>query len=245
MPRYFIEVAYKGTAYSGFQVQQNAVTIQFEVEKALSIYFKQSFLLTGASRTDAGVHALQNFFHFDTEEVLVDNFHGIYSLNAILPRDIVIKKIFPVEDNTHCRFDAVSREYKYYLYSDKDPFLQDRAYYFPYKTDIARLKEAASLIMEHNDFTSFSKRNTQVKNFICTVYKSEWNYEANTLVYNVQANRFLRGMVKGIVGTMLMLGTNKISLKEFNSIILNRDCTKANFSVPAHALFLVKVAYHK
>ncbi|HJY23518.1 MAG TPA: hypothetical protein VJ279_11560, partial [Hanamia sp.] len=114
-----------------------------------------------------------------------------------------------------------------------------------YKTDIARLKEAASLIMEHNDFTSFSKRNTQVKNFICTVYKSEWNYEANTLVYNVQANRFLRGMVKGIVGTMLMLGTNKISLKEFNSIILNKDCTKANFSVPAHALFLVKVAYHK
>lgn len=245
MPRYFIEVAYKGTAYSGFQVQQNAVTIQSEVEKALSVYFKQAFSLTGASRTDAGVHALQNFFHFDTEEVLVDSFQGIYSLNAILPRDIVIKKIFPVEDNAHCRFDAVLREYKYYLYSDKDPFLQDRAYYFPYKIDIARLKEAASLIMEHKDFTSFSKRNTQVKNFICTLYKSEWNYEANTLVYNVQANRFLRGMVKGIVGTMLMLGTNKISLKEFNSIILNRDCTKANFSVPAHALFLVKVAYHK
>jgi tRNA pseudouridine38-40 synthase len=245
MPRYFIEVAYKGTAYSGFQVQQNAVTIQFEVEKALSIYFKQSFSLTGASRTDAGVHALQNFFHFDTEDSLDDSFKVVYSLNAILPRDIVIKKIFHVKDDAHCRFDAILREYKYYLYCEKDPFLQDRAYYFPYKTDITLLKEAASLIMEHTDFTSFSKRNTQVKNFICNVYKSEWNYEANTLVYNVQANRFLRGMVKGIVGTMLMLGMNKISLKEFNSIILNKDCTKANFSVPAHALFLVKVAYNK
>jgi tRNA pseudouridine38-40 synthase len=245
MPRYFIEVAYKGTAYSGFQVQQNAVTIQFEVEKALSIYFKQSFSLTGASRTDAGVHALQNFFHFDTEDSLDDSFKVVYSLNAILPRDIVIKKIFHVKDDAHCRFDAIWREYKYYLYCEKDPFLQDRAYYFPYKTDITLLKEAASLIMEHTDFTSFSKRNTQVKNFICNVYKSEWNYEANTLVYNVQANRFLRGMVKGIVGTMLMLGMNKISLKEFNSIILNKDCTKANFSVPAHALFLVKVAYNK
>jgi tRNA pseudouridine38-40 synthase len=245
MPRYFIEVAYKGTAYSGFQVQQNAVTIQFEVEKALSIYFKQSFSLTGASRTDAGVHALQNYFHFDTEDSLDDSFKVVYSLNAILPRDIVIKKIFHVKDDAHCRFDAILREYKYYLYCEKDPFLQDRAYYFPYKTDITLLKEAASLIMEHTDFTSFSKRNTQVKNFICNVYKSEWNYEANTLVYNVQANRFLRGMVKGIVGTMLMLGMNKISLKEFNSIILNKDCTKANFSVPAHALFLVKVAYNK
>ncbi|HEV2831446.1 MAG TPA: tRNA pseudouridine(38-40) synthase TruA [Hanamia sp.] len=245
MPRYFIEVAYKGTAYSGFQVQKNAITIQAEVEKALSVYFKQSFSLTGASRTDAGVHALQNFFHFDTEEILADIFKGIYSLNAILPRDIVIKKIFPVEANAHCRFDAVLREYKYYIYSDKNPFLQDRAYYFPYKIDIDRLNEAASLIMKHEDFTSFSKRNTQVKNFICNIHKSEWKYEENALVYNVAANRFLRGMVKGMVGTMLMLGMNKISVEEFNSIILNKDCTRANFSVPAHALFLIKVAYNK
>ncbi len=245
MPRYFIEVAYKGTAYSGFQVQQNAVTIQSEVEKALSIYFKRTFSLTGASRTDAGVHALQNFFHFDTEEILVDDFRKIYSLNAILPGDIVLKRIIPVEDDAHCRFDAVSREYKYYLYADKDPFVQDRAYYFPYKTDISRLNEAASLLMKQKDFTSFSKRNTQVKNFMCSLYKSEWKVERNTLIYNVEANRFLRGMVKGLVGTMLMRGTNKISLDEFHFIITSKDCTKANFSVPAHALFLVKVAYNK
>lgn len=245
MPRYFIEVAYKGTVYSGFQVQQNAVTIQSEIEKALFICFKQTFSLTGASRTDAGVHALQNFFHFDREEILIDDTRKIYSLNAILPKDIVIKRIFRVEDNAHCRFDAVAREYKYYIYRDKNPFLQDRGYYFPYKIDIDKLNEAASLIMKHKDFTTFSKRNTQVKNFICTILKSEWIVEENRLAYHVKSNRFLRGMVKGLVGTMLMVGTNKISLTNFNSIINNRDCTKANFSVPAHALFLIKVAYNE
>lgn len=240
MPRYFIEVSYKGTNYSGFQKQQNANSVQAEIEKALEIFYKQKLELTGSSRTDAGVHALQNFFHFDSETELED---GSYNLNAILPEDIVVKRIFPVADDAHCRFDAVSREYHYYIYQDKDPFLQGRAYYVPYTVDIDLLKAAAAEIKKHTDFTSFSKRNTQVKNFDCTIQQSEWIQQGNCLVYQVKANRFLRGMVKGLVGTMLLAGKNKINLQGFTTIIESKDCTKADFSVSADGLFLVKVTY--
>lgn len=256
MPRYFIEVAYKGTNYSGFQIQQNANSIQAEIEKALKIFFKKDFELTGSSRTDAGVHALQNFFHFDFENNIGQlktsqvspkggDLEGAqYNLNALLPRDIVIKKIFPVKDNAHCRFDAISREYKYFIYQKKDPFLQDTAFYYPYKLDLDKLNEAARQVIKYEDFTSFSKRNTQVKSFICKIEKSEWNVEGSLVVYNVIANRFLRGMVKGLVGTMLRVGTNKISQKEFTEIIESKDCNQADFTPPSHGLFLNSVNYN-
>ena len=240
MPRYFIEVSYKGTNYSGFQKQQNANSVQAELEKALDIFYRQKFELTGSSRTDAGVHALQNFFHFDSDTVLED---GSYNLNAILPADIVCKRIFVVADNAHCRFDAISRQYHYYLYQDKNPFLQGRAYYVPYSVDMDLLQAAAAEIKNHTDFTSFSKRNTQVKTFECTIFQSEWLQENNCLVYTVKANRFLRGMVKGLVGTMLLVGKKKISLEEFTAIIESKDCTKADFSVTSDGLFLIEVAY--
>lgn len=244
MPRYFIEVSYKGTVYSGFQVQQNAVTIQSEVEKALKIYYRQHFTLTGSSRTDAGVHALQNYFHFDIDIAFEENSIEVYNLNAILPKDIVIKRIFLVERNIHCRFDAIKREYKYFIYQNKDPFLLDRAYYFPYSLDINKLNEAAESLLQHKDFTSFSKKNTQVNNFKCNLKKSEWIVDKDTLIYNVESNRFLRGMIKGLVGTMLRVGTHKISLNQFSDIINSRDCSKADFSVPSHALFLIKVSFN-
>jgi tRNA pseudouridine38-40 synthase len=243
MPRYFIEVSYKGTAYSGFQVQKNANSIQAEIEKALSVFFKQTFSLTGSSRTDSGVHALQNYFHFDSVQPLAEKAEFIYNLNAILPLDIVVKRIFLVDENAHCRFEAVSREYNYFIYRDKNPFLEGRAYYFPYTLDVDKLKQASKLVLLNKDFTSFSKRNTQVKNFICDIKKSDWILEKDTLVYRVESNRFLRGMVKGLVGTMLRVGTGKISLETFEEIIKSKDCTKADFSVPPHALFLMKVAY--
>ena len=243
MPRYFIEVSYKGTNYSGFQIQQNANSIQAEVEKAFKIFFKKKFELTGSSRTDAGVHAFQNFFHFDVDEQLNFQNDFQYNLNSIIPKDIVIKKIFPVNDSAHCRFDAVSREYKYFIYQDKDPFLQDTAFYYPYKLDLGKLNQAAQQIITCEDFTSFSKRNTQVKNFICQILKSEWYVEEDKIIYNVTANRFLRGMVKGLVGTMLRIGTNKISLNEFSKIIEKKDCNKADFSPPSHGLFLNVVNY--
>lgn len=240
MPRYFIEVCYKGTHYSGFQKQQNANSVQAEVEKALEIFYRQSFELTGSSRTDAGVHALQNFFHFDSDLPLED---GSYNLNAILPPDIVAKRIFQVADDAHCRFDAVSREYHYYIYQDKNPFLLGRAHFVPYPVDISLMQAAAALIRNYTDFTSFSKRNTQVKTFECTIYESEWTEKDQCLIYKVRANRFLRGMVKGLVGTMLMVGKKKINLAEFEAIIKAKDCSKADFSVSSDGLFLEKVLY--
>ncbi len=242
MPRYFIEVSYKGTNYSGFQIQYNANSIQAEIVKALEIFYKQKFELTGSSRTDAGVHAFQNFFHFDTELDLSDD---SYNLNAILPDDIVINRIFKVDEKAHCRFDAISREYHYYIYRQKNPFLLGRAYYYPYTLDIELLKKAAVEICSQTDFTSFSKRNTQVKSFLCKIQASDWVQEADCLIYKIKANRFLRGMVKGLVGTMLQIGSNKITLEDFNGIIKAKDCTKADFSVPADGLFLYKVGFQK
>ncbi|MGG9971327.1 tRNA pseudouridine(38-40) synthase TruA [Ferruginibacter sp. SUN002] len=245
MPRYFIEVAYKGTNYAGFQIQQNANSIQAEIEKALKIFYRQEFKLTGSSRTDAGVHALQNFFHVDTnffsEHEAINN--NIYNLNAILPDDIVIKKMYQVADNAHCRFDALSREYKYYTYQNKDPFIADSSFYYPYRLDLEKLQQAATVLLDYNDFTTFSKKNTQVKTFICELIKSQWMFDEDQFCYNVIGNRFLRGMVRGLVGTMLNVGTNKLSVDGFRKIIEAKDCTLADFSVPAHALFLVNVKY--
>ncbi len=253
MPRYFIEVSYKGTRYSGFQVQQNANTIQSEIERGLEICFRKTFTLTGSSRTDAGVHALQNYFHFDIHEIIDrenDNSDYelicgkyLYSLNSILPGDIVVHKIIKVEDTAHCRFDAVTREYKYQIYQRKDPFVKDAAFFYPYRMDIKKLQEAAELILNARDFTSFSKRKTQVNNFVCSIQKSKWFIENNLIVYNIVGNRFLRGMVRGLTGTMLKVGSGKISLQEFEEIIKSKDCTRADFSVPPHGLFLVKVTY--
>ncbi|MEO6188426.1 MAG: tRNA pseudouridine synthase A, partial [Ginsengibacter sp.] len=201
MPRYFIEVSYKGTNYAGFQIQKNAVTIQSEVEIALATRFRKDFPLTGSSRTDKGVHALQNFFHFDSLEYLwrvgqdvaqslQDKKRLLYSLNSILPNDIVIKNIFEVPVYWHSRFNAISRQYRYQVYQKKNPFLKDVAYYFPYRLDIEKLREASDIILKTHDFTTFSKRNTQVNNFICSISKSNWNIDNDLLFYTVIGNRF-------------------------------------------------------
>lgn len=249
MTRYFLELAYKGTRYSGFQGQHNANTIQAEVEKVLSILQKEKIVLTGSSRTDAGVHAQQNFFHFDATNS-VDNWEKIeseaslvYKMNAILPPDIVVKSIFAVAAEAHCRFDALSREYNYYIYDKKDPFKSERAFYFPYTLDFDKLQQAASILKEYNDFTSFSKRNTQVKTFLCQIIESKWIIADEMLIYNVRANRFLRGMVRALTATMLQVGRNKISLEKFKRIIESKDCTLASFAAPPHGLFLSKVRY--
>lgn len=239
--RYFIEVSYKGTNYAGFQIQKNAITIQGEVEKALAIVFRTDIVLTGSSRTDAGVHAIQNYFHFDLDFELRKE--SIYNLNSILSRDIVIKTITRVPDNAHSRFHAVLREYSYYIYFSKNPFFSEIAWFYPYKLNIAALHNAASSILSHTNFTSFSKRNTQAHTNLCTITKSTWLQDNEKLVYNVKSNRFLRGMVRGLVGTMLQAGRGAISQSEFNNIIEARDCTKANFSTPAKGLFLTSVEY--
>ena len=241
MLRYFLELSYKGTAYSGFQVQANANSIQAEIEKAFSIYFRQAVAMTGASRTDAGVHAIQNYFHFDFDEGITPD--AVYRLNAILPPDICIRSLREMPADAHCRFDALSREYRYYIYGRKDAFLDDRAYYYPYAMDWDRVKEVAARIKDYRDFSSFSKRRTQVKHFRCFVFESGWEEEGGCHIYHIRANRFLRGMVRGLTGTMLLVGRGIISVEDFDQIAAGKAGSNVNFNVPAKGLFLVRVEY--
>jgi tRNA pseudouridine38-40 synthase len=239
--RYFLEVCYHGRHYAGFQVQHNAPTIQYELEKALQTLCKVPFMLTGSSRTDAGVHARQNFFHFDSDLQLGNK--QLYSLNAILPPDISILSLRQMPTDAHCRFDAIGRLYRYYIYSSKNPFYNDRAWYYPYPVNTDTLNNVAGLLHGKHDFTSFSKRNTQVKTMICTLEQSNWAREGDMLTYTVQANRFLRGMVRGLVATMLRAGRGALSVDGFAEILEAKDCSKADFSAPAHGLFLERVIY--
>lgn len=241
MARYFLEVSYKGTNYSGFQTQENATTVQGEVEKAFTILQREKVVMTGSSRTDAGVHARQNFFHFDFGSPLHPQF--LYKINAILPSDIVAKSIREVNEESHCRFDAKFRTYQYFLYRTKDPFSEDRAWYFPYTIDLEALDKAAALLMTYHDFTSFSKRNTQVKTFQCQLMESAWRVEGGYITYRVRGNRFLRGMVRALVSTMLLVGRGKLTLADFKYIIEAKDCTKASFAAPAKGLFLEEVIF--
>lgn len=241
MQRYFIEVAYMGTTYSGFQTQQNAKTIQSEVELALKILYKEDIRLTGSSRTDAGVHADQNFFHTDSPIQFLQ--HHIYHLNAILPQQIVIKNIYAVADAAHCRFDASARRYEYHIVRKKNPFLQDRSFYFPYKIDFDLLEEMAVQIKIIKDFTSFAKRHSQVKNFNCQIQESFWKMQDDVLIYTVQGNRFLRGMVRGLTGTMLKLSKQGKGAKSLLEIADAKNCAFADFSVPGRGLFLKSVIF--
>lgn len=241
MNRYFLELAYKGHGFAGFQVQQNAPTIQWEVEKAFLTYFRRPVALTGSSRTDTGVHALQNYFHFDWESEIDPQ--CLYNLNAILPAGIVLRSIKKMAAEAHCRFDARSRVYRYYCYNRKDPFLDDRAYYYPYPLNEELLRQAAGELLLHTDFASFSKRGSQVKTTQCQLMRSEWVREGGCLVYEVEANRFLRGMVRGLVATMLRVGVGKLKMDEFRGVILAKDNRVADFAVPGHGLFLMEVNF--
>lgn len=244
MPRYFIEVAYKGCRFNGFQVQQDkGITIQGEINRALGVFFKEEIQTTTSSRTDAGVHALQNFLHWDTQRNSLPP-KTIYALNAILHPDLAIRNIFPVADTAHSRFDALSRKYAYHISSFKNPFKQDICFHYPFKLQEDLLAQTAELLKKHSDFTSFSKRNTDVKSFLCRIEESYWErLDEFNIVYHVCANRFLRGMVKALVGTQLQVARGKMSLSEFEQVILAKDCTRADFSPPSKGLFLEQVIY--
>jgi tRNA pseudouridine38-40 synthase len=244
MSRYFIEVSYKGTGYAGFQIQKNANTVQAEIEKAIKTYFRTTINLTGSSRTDAGVHARQNFFHFDAD--LINNeilLKAIYHINAILPFDIVVKSIKLMPDTAHCRFDAVSRSYKYTIFQSKDPFLNDVGYYYPYNLNLEELQKAAVLLFNYTDFETFAKKNNQAHTNICTIQQSVWLQQEDCIIYNVTANRFLRGMVRGLVGTMLKVGRGIHTLKDFQKTIESKSSAKADFSTPPQGLTLLSVNF--
>ncbi len=244
MPRYFIELTYKGTVFSGFQIQNNAFTIQGEINKALRTVLHEDIQTTTASRTDAGVHASQNFLHFDFSGILTSKM--IYNLNSIISDDILIQNIFLVSDISHSRFDAISREYDYFINSIRNPFIKETSYFYPVNLDIEKLNQAAGLLQATTDFSSFAKRHSDVNNFNCNIDKIGWTINSNQqLVFNVVSNRFLRGMVRALVATQLLVGRNKISLNDFENVIKSKDCTNADFSAPAKGLFLQKVNYPK
>jgi tRNA pseudouridine38-40 synthase len=238
MPRYFLELTYKGTGYSGFQKQENANTIQAEVEKAFHILQGRSVVLTGSSRTDAGVHALQNYFHFDFDEL---HPRFLYKINAILPDDIVIKHVYTMPENAHSRFDATSRRYEYRIYRSKNPFLQGQALYYPFKIDMGLMQEAAVLVKNQTSFFAFTKTNTQVKNFNCNIYNSEWVQAEDTIIYTIEGNRFLRGMVRLLTASILQVGRKKITMNEFEKFF--KEEKKCGFSIPAHGLYLTHVNF--
>lgn len=242
MPRYFIELTYKGTSFAGFQIQNNALTIQGEINRALKTVLHEEIQTTTASRTDAGVHANQNYLHFDFSGTITSK--TIYNLNCIISDDILIQNIFLVSDMSHSRFDAISREYDYFISPTRNPFVKETSYFYPVKLDLEKLNQAALILKTTNNFTSFAKRHSDVNNFNCKIEKISWALNRDQqIVFNVVSNRFLRGMVRALVATQILVGRNKISLNDFENIINSRDCSNADFSAPAKGLFLQKVNY--
>jgi len=239
--RYFLEVSYFGKNYHGSQSQINARTIQSELENALQIYYRKEFSLVGASRTDKGVHAIQNFYHVDTD--ICFSREQVYNINSILPSDISLTGIYRSSPAFHARFDAISREYRYYIHTAKNPFLKGRSWYFPYKISFELLDEYAFTILKTVDFTSFSKKGTDVKSSICRIEKSTWAYEGNNIIFTVQANRFLRGMVRGLTATMLQCSRKNLSPVSFNTIVAGTNNLQADFSAPSHGLYLCSIHY--
>lgn len=242
MQRYFIQLAYKGTNYHGWQIQDNALTVQAELNKTLSILLNQTIETHGCGRTDKGVHASNYYAHFDAKEIS-DIPQLIYKLNKFLPKDIAVYKIFKVKKDASARFDAINRTYDYYITKRKDPFLNESAYYFYGNLDIELMNKAAEILLTYKDFEAFSKSNTQVNNYICHISFAKWIENNNLLNFKITANRFLRNMVRAIVGTMLEVGKGNMNLEEFKHVIESKNRSNAGFSVPAHALFLSNINY--
>ena len=242
--RYFFEISYNGTAYHGWQNQDNALGVQEVVENALSKLLREKISIVGSGRTDTGVHCFQQFFHVDINKEF-DRDQLLLRLNVFLPRDIVIKSILGVKQDAHARYDARGRSYEYRITRVKDPFLTHDAYYFFRDLDVPTMNQAAALLPGTHDFQCFSKVKTDVNHFICVVKQADWNQKGELLVFRITANRFLRGMVRAIVGTLLDVGNGKISLKEFRQIVESKDRKKAGMNVPPEGLYLMSVKYPK
>jgi tRNA pseudouridine38-40 synthase len=243
--RYFMEFAYKGTKFNGLAKQSvgDVITVQHEIEKALAVITKLEIISTTSSRTDAGVHAKQNYIHFDCDFEFTSK--NIYQLNAIIHTDIVIKSIRKVADDAHSRFDASFRKYQYDLSLAKNPFTIETAWHYPINFDIEKLHNTAKIIKANQNFESFCKKHTDVFTYQCDVQISEWTLDKNEdrIFYTVQANRFLRGMVRALVATQIQVARGNMTLAQFEHLFIDFDNTKSDFSAPAHGLCLLQVAY--
>jgi tRNA pseudouridine38-40 synthase len=242
--RFFFEITYNGTHYHGWQNQANAVGVQEIVEGALSKIFRTKIEIVGSGRTDTGVHCVQQFFHADLDKEL-DEKTWLVKINSLLPKDIAIRSIRLVKDNAHARYDAFERSYQYKITRVKDPLLVGHAYYFFKEVNVANLNCAAALLVGEQDFECFSKVKTDVNHFICNLKAARWNQKGDLLVFSITANRFLRGMVRAIVGTLLDVGTEKITLQDFEAILKSKDRKKAGMNVPPEGLYLTSVKYPK
>ena len=240
--RYFLECSYHGKAYHGWQNQPNAVSVQQVLENALSTLLRIPISITGAGRTDAGVHAKQLFAHFDFNGI-EDIPFLINRLNSLLPEDIAIRSIVAVNDSAHARFDATQRTYEYWVVQEKNPFYNDSAHYVWSSLDIGAMNEASEILKAYTDFQCFSKSNTDVKTFICHINKAFWEKREDKLVFTISADRFLRNMVRAIVGTLLDVGLGKMSPEKVHDIIVSKDRGQAGASVPAKGLYLTQVIY--
>lgn len=241
--RYFIQLSYDGTNYHGWQIQDNALSVQGETEKALAVVTRETIELVGAGRTDTGVHASFYIAHFDSSQENLSDGNLVFKLNCLLPTDIAVQKIFPVRPDAHARFDATYREYKYYLSRNKDPFSFRFAEKENRPLDLLKMNEAALILFEYQDFTSFSKLGSDVKTNNCLIHKAFWEEVGSQLVFTIRADRFLRNMVRAIVGTLIDVGLGKLSLLDFRKIIEKKDRGSAGASVAAKGLFLVDIGY--
>ena len=241
--RFFLEIAYRGTHYHGWQRQPNAETVQQVIENSLSIILNKTVAIMGAGRTDTGVHAKQMFAHFDTDQKLENADDFVFKMNALLPKDIVIKNLVRVSDSAHCRFDAIYRTYEYWVYEAKNPFLESFAYRLKSNVDYHVMNQTAQLLLEHNNFKCFSKSNTDVSTFECDITKAGWKPHEEYSVFTITANRFLRNMVRAVVGTLLEIGQGKRPVSHFLEVLKSQDRSNAGFSVPAHGLYLTEVGY--
>lgn len=243
--RYFLDISYKGTNFHGWQKQLNAITIQEEIEKSISIILQEKISIMGSGRTDTGVHALHQIAHFDT----VNNFenkHFIFKVNSILPKDISVNDVWDVPNNANARFDALSRTYIYKINSFKNPFLQGLSSFYSKEIfDIVLLNNLSTEFMGEKDFESFAKVKSEVNNFMCNITKAEWSYKDDLLVFEITSNRFLRGMVRAIVGTMIDICNKKINANSIPQILASKDRKRAGQSAKPDGLYLAKIEYSK
>ncbi len=242
--KYFLELSYKGTPFHGWQRQPNAISVQEVLEAALSTLLREPTKVVGAGRTDTGVHAKQIMAHFDSEKKLKEK-EFAYKLNSLLPKEIAIQSVVEVFDSAHARFDAVSRTYEYHITLLKDPFCIESSYYVKKRLDVEAMNEAAKLLLNYTNFKCFSKSKTDVKTYNCKITEAQWTQSNDHLVFKISANRFLRNMVRAIVGTLIEVGEHKITKENLIDIIKSEDRGRAGYSVPAHGLYLTEVQYPK
>ncbi|MAZ26502.1 MAG: tRNA pseudouridine(38-40) synthase TruA [Cytophagaceae bacterium] len=243
--RYFIEIAYDGTPYHGWQRQPDAITVQQVLEEALSTLLRKETTVVGAGRTDTGVHAKQLFAHFDLEQELTEDEmqHLVFRLNRFLPYAMAVNAIFKVNENAHARFDAISRTYMYKVVLRKDPFAHLQAYCIEQQLDVEAMNAAAQLLLGRKDFQCFSRSNTDVKTYICDVAFAKWLHVGDELIFTIKADRFLRNMVRAVVGTLLEVGKHKRTVASINEVLQSKDRSQADASAPAHGLYLIEVKY--